>query len=455
MLPPAFARFAEKSPISVMAGTLIERLLNPTRLDALFEAHAARQYRRTLLFSTLFDLMSQVVLGIQPSVHAAYQASLEEIAVSVTALYDKLNGLELSVSQALVNHSAEQAHLLIEALDGSLPALLPGFRVRILDGNCIEASEHRLKELRSLAAGPLPGKSLVVFDPALGVMTDVICCEDGHAQERSLFGQLLPKLEAGDLYLADRNFCTCGFLFAIAERQAYFIIRQHGNLAYEALEEPRFVGRTDAGLLWEQTVCIRDKTGAELVLRRICVELDEPTRSGENEVYVLTNLPQDKADAFTVARLYLERWTIEHAFQELTEHLESEVNTLGYPRAALFAFSVAVVSYNVLAVLKAALRSVHGQEAVAQLSGYYLATEIGATYRGMMIAIEAGKWAIFTEMAYSEVALVLQELAWKVKLSAYRKHARGKKKPVPKRKYDPSQPHVSTAKLLAQRKRAP
>ena len=81
--------------------------------------------------------------------------------------------------------TAGQARTLIEDLQGTLPPLLPGYRGKILDGNCIKASEHRIKELRDLSAGALPGKSRVVLDPALGLPIEVFPCEDGHAQERS------------------------------------------------------------------------------------------------------------------------------------------------------------------------------------------------------------------------------------------------------------------------------
>ncbi len=43
--------------------------------------------------------------------------------------------------------------------------------VKILDGNCIEASERRLKVLREVQGGALPGKSLVVYEPAHGLVT--------------------------------------------------------------------------------------------------------------------------------------------------------------------------------------------------------------------------------------------------------------------------------------------
>jgi IS4 transposase len=60
-----------------------------------------------------------------------------------------------------------------------------------------------------------------------------------------------------------------------------------------------------------------------------------------------------------VAELYRGRWTIETAFQELARDLNSEINALGYPKAALFGFCVALVLYNAVALMRAALRGVH------------------------------------------------------------------------------------------------
>ena len=51
-----------------------------------------------------------------------------------------------------------------------------------MDGNGIEATEHRLKALRGIASGALPGKSLVIYAPELEMATAVFPCEDGHAQ---------------------------------------------------------------------------------------------------------------------------------------------------------------------------------------------------------------------------------------------------------------------------------
>lgn len=64
------------------------------------------------------------------------------------------------------------------------------------------------------------------------------------------------------------------------------------------------------------------------------------------------------------------------------------MNTLGYPKAALFVFCLAIVAFNILSTVKAALKSVHGVGKIeAGLSDYYLVEEVQGTYRGMAIAL--------------------------------------------------------------------
>ena len=436
-----------------MARGLAERILQPDALDAWFESQDTAQYTRDLLFSSVFNLMSQVVCGSQKSVNAAYQAAQDEIGTSIVSVYNKLKGMDINTSANLVRYAANEAIPLIEQLGGTLPPLLPGYRVKLLDGNCIEASEHRIQELRNLAAGALPGKSLVVLDPALHIPIDVFPCEDGHAQERSLLGPVLKTVAPRDLWVADRNFCTLMFLLGIIRADGFFAIREHKNLPWEAISDIRPVGKTDTGKLFEQKIQITDEHGKTLKLRRIIVRLNKPTRDGDTEIAILTNLSKSAAHARQIATLYRKRWTIETAFQELTEHLNSEINTLGYPCAALFAFCVALVAYIIMALLKAALRSVHGVKTIQEnFSGYYLADELSGVYRGMMISIPTPEWIIFRKLTDAQLVECLQMLASKVKLSRFQKHPRGPKMPAPKRISDPKTPHVSTARLLAERK---
>src|SRR6266536_4341980 len=449
MLGKVFDRFVEKSPISVMVRGTLERALGAEQLNAWFARTAQKQYTRTLLFSTVYDLLSQVVFRIKPSVRAAYRDHEDEGRASLISVYNKLNGVETHTSAELVRYSATALMPLIAPLAGERPPWLPGYRVKIIDGNCIEASERRLKVLREVQAGALPGKSLVVYEPAHGLVSDVFPCEDGHAQERSMLGQVLETVQAHALWIQDRNFCTCAFLCGIDSRGAGFITRQHEGLPFEVVTTLRPVGRIETGQVAEQRVQVWDAQGQAHLFRRIRVKLDQATRDGDRVLYILTNLPLRKVSAKRVARLYRKRWTLETAFQHLEAYFHSEINTLGYPKAALFGFCLALVAYNMLAVVMAALRSVHGAQLIDQeLSLYYVANDIAQTYHGMMIAIPEDEWRVFSRMRPAEMVATLKELAQKVRLKAYRKSHRGPKKPPPNREGTTKSSHVSTAKLL-------
>ena len=449
MLGAVFERFVNKAPVAVMVRGILERILGPEALNSLYDRVAERQYTRELLFSSVFQLMNLVVCRVQPSLHAAYQDNKEAITTSITAVYDKLSGIDTVTSRALVEETARQMAEAVRELRATRSPWLPGHRVKVLDGNCIEATERRLKVLRGSAGGALPGKSLVIYEPELEMATGVIPCEDGHAQERSLLGEVLPRLAAGDLLIMDRNFCVRDFLAGIGARQAYFICRQHQGLPWEADGEERLIGPAETGAIYEQWVRVSDGAGVAHRYRRIRIVLKEATRDGDKVLSLLTSLPKAAADARQIAELYRKRWTLETVFQELEAHLHSEINSLGYPKAALFGFCVALVAYNVLALVKAALRSAHGEEKIAhEVSGYYLAGHLGRTYEGMMIAVPEAEWTVFHSMSTATFTETLRLLANNVNLAKFKKHKRGPKKPKSKPTHDPSQPHVSTAKLL-------
>jgi Transposase DDE domain len=457
LLNAIFDRFAKLTPVCVATRLLLEAALNPKQLDQLFERHATQQYTRTLLFSTCVELMATVVCRVHRSLHSAYQASLEKIAVSIRSVYAKLEHLEPDLSACLVRHTAQKLTPVIERMGGALPPLLPGYRVRILDGNHLAGTQRRLKPLRDVAAGALPGQTLVVLDPQLGLVIDVVCCEDGHAQERSLLQAILANVEARDLYLGDRNFCTTTVVFGIARREAFFLVRQHAStLRWTRESQSRQVDRIDAAALSEQTLWLEQEGAAPLAVRRVTLTLNKPTRDGDAQIHLLTNLPATAASPQRVAELYRERWTIEGLFQDLTTILRCEVRTLAYPKAALFGFCVALASSNVYAAVKASLRAAHGIEKVeAEVSDYYLGDEIAGKYAGMMIAISEEHWPALAIGGPAKLAKLLVRLAGHARLDRFRKHPRGPKKPKPRRVRFASARHIATSRLLAQAKPPP
>lgn len=459
LLGKVFERFASFSPVSVMMRGILTHALPARRIDELFREHASRQYEDELLFSTCVNILGLAVSGSRRSVNAAYRASRDEIEVSVTSLYNKLKGTEAGVSQALARESAVRLEPLIRLLGAARPAPLPGYRLRILDGNHLAGTEHRLLETRTLHSSPLPGQALVVLDPELMLMVDVFPCADAYTQERSLLPDVLETVKAEEVWVADRNFCTTGFLFGLVRKSASFVIRQHASTlsGKRLLGKRQACGRCAAGKLYEQALWISDPaTDEELTIRRITLVLDERTADGEQEIHVLTNLPAEVADASSIAELYRGRWTIENAFQELDQSLASEMKTLCYPQAALLCFCVGVVAYNVMSAIKAGFRAAHGDAAALhKISGYYLAEEIASTYRGMMIAIPPRHWEqAFAEVSTAELARIVKQLAEQVHLAQFRKNTRVPKKPPPVRSGGLREKHTSTARLLTLRTRA-
>ena len=445
MISAIFERFVEMTPITVMVRAIMERIFAPAALDQLFEDTAEQQYQRELLFSTVVGLMSLVVCGMYPSVSAAYKGFEKVVGVSKVALYAKINGLEPKLSQALVRYSSAQLLAIHAEFPTSMTTILPGYEVRMIDGNHIGATEHRLKVLRSEAAGALPGQTLTVLDPQRSLVVDVFPCEDGHAQERSLFPLVLEQVQPNQVWVADRNFCTNDFLTQIAQRQAYFIIREHQKLAWTAVTALESVGSNASGELFEQEVCL----SSGLMVRRIVIQLKETTRHGDAQVCVLTNLPMSEVDALTIADLYLKRWEIEKLFQTVTDTFHCELNTLGYPRAALFVFCMALFAFNILSTVRAALKEVHGAaEITDNLSDYYVVEDVQATWRGLEIAIPPEEWQTFQTMTNTAFAQSLRQWAERVDLKRFRKSKRGPKKTTTKKPFDPKHPHVATARLL-------
>src|SRR3712207_3555061 len=188
-----------------MARLALERALPAEWIDTVFEEHRERQYSRELLFSTVVELVTLVSLGLRPSLHAAAR-TLETLPVSVGALYDKVNRTEPAILRALVRGSAER--LAPVAAGWSCGSSLPGWQLRVLDGNHLPASEKRLTPLRGHRGAALPGHTLVVYGPDRGLVTDIVPSEDAHRSERAAVGPPLDSAEPGQLWIAARQVST-------------------------------------------------------------------------------------------------------------------------------------------------------------------------------------------------------------------------------------------------------
>lgn len=440
-------KFAKKRPMCLMAQMALARMLDPQTLDQLFHDYAQKQYSQQILFSALVTMMIEVALRIAPSVNKAYEQNQESLNASLTAVYNKLQRTEPAVMQAMVRYSYHHLRALMDHSTAELSQDVTGYSTKILDGNHLAGSERRVQELRQEPAAALPGKSLVVLDPQLQAVADLFPIEDGHAQERSVLGQVSDTVQERDLWIADRNFCTSDFLIAIHERQAAFVIRWHSSLK-GGVECRQYVGSTETGEVYQSWMTLRNPQGQAFRVRRIEIQLNKPTRDGAKELVILTNLPEDQISALKVSEIYRDRWKIETAFNHLTTVLRCEVETLGYPKAALFSFAIACMAYNAIMMSEWAVRVEHGIEQADILSKYSIVLEIKQCSEGLRLVLEDLDFRPLVEMSLEEFVDQIRAIAGGVDLNRYKKSKRGPKKKVQKKPSSKDQPHVSTYRIL-------
>jgi hypothetical protein len=253
----------------------------------------------------------------------------------------------------------------------------------------------------------------------------------------------------------------------VVDRRGRFRVRPHkSTLRWEETRGWTESGRIETGEVSEQAIrltdidergrVLRDEPGQArtLTIRRLRLVLDQPTRDGETEIFLLSDVPAEVAEGRMLATIYRQRWTLEKGFQTWVEALRWEIDTLADPKAALFGFCTALVASNAVAAVRAALRSAHGVEPVeGKVSNDHLAEEVASTSEGLMIARPPREWERFrmaSEVEFAEFLEAAAGLAW---LAEYPLSQRGPKKPRTKQASGQRNHHVATARLLDRKNR--
>ena len=341
-----YQRFVERAPAAVLVHGLLDSCLSPAFLDATAGPHLpASPNPRQLAFSHLVEILPPVVFESKKSVGQSDRDATHPHPVATSkCVYERLAATPTAAVDALAAAVAERVRPL---LDPHPPGTTPFLT---LDGNHLAATQNRLADLAGLPAA-LPGQAMVLRDQATGVFLRVPSHDDGHANERSLHPRLLDWFGPGDVVIADSGFRTEAFPTGVRERGAGVIARHHGAVGLTPLGERRECGRVATGRVYETRVRY---ARTQWEFRLVEVESDRPTRDGRRTIRVPTDVSEETLSAAEVATKDLERRTIESAFRELAEGLRGEVETLAYPKAALFAFGLAVSVYDLLRVVRRA-----------------------------------------------------------------------------------------------------
>ncbi len=150
-----FRSVCKKKPVTVMARGMMERVLNPEQLDEWFARLQTNNIpgiccSQRFLTSRVRLSVAVIVLFMQPIKLIKRISAFQSHRFTTSLMVSNRTHL-----QSLVRYAAQQVEPVIKKLGGTVRPPLPGLRIRLLDGNCIEKTEHRIKELRSIGAGPL------------------------------------------------------------------------------------------------------------------------------------------------------------------------------------------------------------------------------------------------------------------------------------------------------------
>jgi len=262
---------------------------------------------------------------------------------------------------------------------------------------------------------------------------------------------------------------------------ACFIVREHAKHPRLAEQgEWRACGRVETGLVREQVIAMEHQQaplsasltslrGIAPRWRRIELALDRPTEDGDTTLWLWSNLPE-AVTAGRIAELYRTRWQIEGMFGRLESVLNSELRSLGHPRAALLGFAAAVLACNVLALLQRAVEQAHQPPPAPpspaapplpppalEVSCFHLAVQVRGGYEGLLIALPPEHWPCWNNADPAGLAQHLLRLARNINPRQVATSKRGPKTAKPMRYVDgkTARAHVATARLLAQAKATP
>lgn len=423
----------DENLMSVIVRAIIEKLLSDTRFNAVLEEVAAEDYTCELFCQDLVNLMGLIADWNRGTFNDTPPAERNTFS-GMPILLEHLNHLsDGSMSQTLVRESAYILKSIIQALgEKSTQLFLPGYHLKILDSTVndpvmIRADTPQFNEPTStpddLSAQAIDcNEHLMVLDPQLGLVTNYLSRHGTQVTEQVLVDRILSMVRADDVWIVSDNFCSLTLLYGIEEREAYFVMRPPPNLSGKALAEWQQVGNLSKDQIFEQHFQLESHEKA-LIVRRVLMRLDQPTRQGVKEVMALTNLPISKIYAQQVIQVSQYRWNSLNSLfssgrnlqlNQLLQTAASKVSQIHETQAVQWITALVLIAHNLLTTAIVLLRysTYQGQQSNNAISYAYLAAEVQNYYANTVGNKPAAVWRSFGTMDLPQLCHELKRLAY-------------------------------------------
>jgi len=238
-----------------------------------------------------------------------------------------------------------------------------GRRVKLVDGTTAsmpdtEANQGEYPQPATQAAGvgfPLL-RMVMLFSLATGMLCDMAMgpCRGKETGELALFRALFGGLEAGDIVLGDRYYCSYFLIALLQELGIDFVVRLHQARTADFRRGQR-LGKGDHRVEWirparpewmdEETYA---RMPASLELREVLVQVDQPGFRSKSLVVVTTLCDAKEYPAEEIATLYRGRWLAELDIRTIKITLDMDVLRCKTPEMVRREIWTHLLAYNLI-----------------------------------------------------------------------------------------------------------
>ena len=384
------AQLLARLPLAQAVLELSDHVLDDGLCDAVFDAHRGRCYQDALKFPTFARVIRDALVLHGGSANRAIADAVDagRLGCAPSGVYRKLANLPPDLSQALLRRGTQR--LAAVAADGAartLPGCFDPLDVVVVDGKKAKRAPKRLAATRAFTSGSLLGAKLLVgLSLRSGLAVAMNADEDGERNDVPLVGGLLEQLRAARaarvadptatatataaddpvaaavesarpfLFVADRQFADLNLPALFTQDGDHFLLRCAKTLKFQP--DPQRAAQSgvdDQGRAFTQAWgwIGSAKDSRRRYVRRVTLARPDANGGKGDDLILITDLLDESAyPAADLLGLYRLRWTIEEAFQQVTEVFKLDTLIGAAPRGIIFQGALCLLIYNLTLTVK-------------------------------------------------------------------------------------------------------
>jgi hypothetical protein len=287
-----------------------------------------------------------------------YDRGLPRVATSTASYCEARRRLPETLFWDLVRRVGQSTQQTVD------PAwLFHGRAVKIADGSTVlmpDTPENQAAFPQAKTQAPGVGlpiaRILVVFSLAVGTVLEAVLgpYQGKQTSELALLRQIINVFQPGDIFLADRFFCSYWVIAALLSRGVDVVVRLHQRRRVD-FRHGRRLGREDRLVTWKKpdrpkwmSQAEYEAMPAELTVRVLRVRVQDKTKRVRKLEVVTTLRDAVEYSRKEVGGLFRQRWHAELDLRTLKSQMQMEMLRTKTPEMVRKEVAVHLLAYNLI-----------------------------------------------------------------------------------------------------------